>query len=480
MSLPLYRNFVDGQSLPNQSGKLVDILNPATGEIIYQVELADKEILDTAIDSSREGFAIWSKITPFERSRILNRAVNIIRERSNELALIEVEDTGKPISEALSVDIPTGADSIEFFAGVSLSTSSQYQDIGNDFYYTRREPLGVCLGIGAWNYPFQIACWKSGPALSCGNSMIFKPSIETPLGALKLAEIFVDAGMPKGVFNVVIGSGDIGEWLVKNSEIVKVSFTGQVSTGKKIMKSASNSLKKLTMELGGKSPLIIFPDVKVNEAVDLAIQANFYTQGEVCTHGTRVFVHKSIYRKFISKLKESVENHFVFGDPKNPTTNIGALISETHYEKVLAYIEIGKKEGAEVLCGGTEMKPKGFEQGFFISPTVFINCTDEMTITREEIFGPVMSILKFENEEEVVCRANSSQFGLAAGVLTSNIKLAHRVVRNLHAGICWINSYGESPVEMPVGGFKSSGFGKENGILTLNEYTQIKSIYVGM
>jgi betaine-aldehyde dehydrogenase len=480
MNLPCYQSFIHGQFLKSTSRTLADVINPATGKVIYQVELASEEILHNAIHSSKEGFAVWSKMNPFERSRILNNAVSIIRDRVNELATVEVEDTGKPISEATAVDIPTGADSIEFFAGISLSVLSHYQDIGEDFYYTRREPLGICSGIGAWNYPFQIACWKAGPALSCGNSMIFKPSGETPLGALKLAEIFIEAGMPKGVFNVVIGSGDVGKWLVENPDIPKISFTGQSDTGKKIMQAASKNLKKLTMELGGKSPLIIFPDVKIKDAVNAAIQANFYTQGEVCTHGTRVFVHNKIYDNFIGMLKECTEKAFIFGDPKDKKTNIGALISKKHYDNVLNYIEIGKKEGAEVLCGGTPIQPKGFEQGFFITPTVFINCTDKMTIVREEIFGPVMSVLRFEDEEEVIRRANCCEFGLAAGVFTSDIRLAHRVAKNINAGICWINSYGQSPVEMPVGGFKGSGFGKENGIHSIEEYTKLKSIYVGM
>ena len=476
----ILKNFINGEHLDNASGETFDVINPGTGLLAYQVEVADEKIRAAAIESSQQGFETWSAMTGFERNRILLKAVELLRERNDELAEIEVIDTGKPWQEASVVDIVTGADSIEYFAALALSIEGTQQDLGGDFYYTRREPLGICAGIGAWNYPLQIACWKAAPALACGNSMIFKPSEETPHGAVKLAEIFFEAGVPAGVFNVVQGDGEVGAWLTTHNEISKVSFTGEVGTGKKVMAAAATNLKDATMELGGKSPLIVFSDADLDEAVSAAMLGNFYTQGEVCTNCTRVFVQQDIYPKFIEQLKQRTENNIIAGDTMDPETNFGALISRTHQQLVLGYIEKGTQEGAFLLTGGKALQPKGVEGGYFVAPTIFTDCTDDMTIVKEEIFGPVMSVLMFESEEEVIKRANDTEFGLAAGVFTNDIRRAHRVVKQMEAGICWINAYGASPAEMPVGGYKLSGIGRENGSSTMNQYTQIKSVYVGM
>ena len=480
MSLPRYLNHIHGQPLANASGETFEVINPATGAVIYQVEVADQSIREAALRSAAAGFAAWSALSGLQRSRILQRAVALLRERNDELAAIEVADTGKPWQEAAVVDVQTGADSIEFFAGLAPSLEGNHQDLGGDFYYTRREPLGICAGIGAWNYPLQIACWKAAPALACGNSMIFKPSEETPLGALKLAEIFIEAGMPPGVFNVVQGDGRVGAWLAEQPQIVKVSFTGQVSTGQKVMAAAAGSLKEVTMELGGKSPLIIFDDADLDNAVSAALLGNFYTQGEICTNDTRVFVHDSLYDDFCARLLSRVRENIRMGDPMDPATNFGALISRAHQDKVLGYIEQGLAEGATLLCGGRAAQPACAPGGYFVEPTVFGDCHDDMRICREEIFGPVMSLLRFHDEAEVIRRANDTDTGLAAGVLTRDIRRAHRVVAQLQAGICWINAYGASPAEMPVGGYKLSGIGRENGLATLNHYTQLKAVYVGM
>lgn len=480
MSLTRYQNFIDGRYVANQSGDTFEVVNPATGEVIYEVEVADEHIKALAIDSARRGFAQWSAMTGMERARILQRAVALLRERNDELARIEVLDTGKPWQEASVVDVVTGADSIEFFAGLAPSIEGNQQSLGGDFYYTRREPLGICAGIGAWNYPLQIACWKSAPALACGNAMILKPSEETPLGALKLAEIFIEAGVPAGVFNVVQGDGAVGAWLTGHPDIAKVSFTGEVGTGKKVMAAAAGSLKEVTMELGGKSPLIIFDDADLDDAVSAAMLGNFYTQGEICTNGTRVFVHKDIYPAFMERLLERTRNNIKAGDPLDPDTNFGALISRAHYDKVLGYIRKGVEEGATLAQGGEALRPASAPNGYFVAPTIFTDCRDDMTICREEIFGPVMSVLTFEHEDEVVARANDTDTGLAAGVFTKDIRRAHRVIHRLQAGICWINAYGASPAEMPVGGYKLSGIGRENGLATLNHYTQLKAVYVGM
>lgn len=480
MSLVVYPNYIHGQALKNSSGETFEVINPATGKVNYLVEVADEKIQQAAIESAKAGFAVWSAMTAFERSRILLKAVALLRERNDELAAIEVQDTGKPWQEASVVDVVTGADSIEFFAGLAPSIEGNQQSVGDDFYYTRREPLGICAGIGAWNYPLQIACWKSAPALACGNVMIFKPSEETPLGALKLAEIFTEAGVPNGVFNVVQGDGRVGAWLTHNEEIAKVSFTGEVGTGKKVMAAAASSLKEVTMELGGKSPLIVFNDADLDNAVSAAMLGNFYTQGEICTNGTRVFVQQDIYPQFIEKLLKRTKENIVCGDPMHPATNFGALISKPHLDRVMSYIEIGKQEGAELLAGGHTLSPDNCPNGYFVAPTIFGQCNDEMTLSQQEIFGPVMSVLPFNDEDEVIRRANDTRLGLAAGVFTQDITRAHRVIHQMQAGICWINAYGASPAEMPVGGYKMSGIGRENGSETLKAYTQIKAVYVGM
>ena len=480
MTTPVYENFINGHFLKNQSGDTFAVKNPATDEVIYHVEIADEFIQNAAIESAKQGFAAWSAMTPIERSRILLKAVAILRERNDELAKVEVLDTGKPWQEAECVDVETGADVIEYFAGLAPAQVGQQQMVGNDFYYTRKEPLGICAGIGAWNYPLQIACWKSGPALAAGNAVIFKPSEETPLGAIKLAEIFIEAGVPAGVFNVVQGAAEVGQWLTANPNIEKVSFTGEVGTGKKVMASAAGSLKDVTMELGGKSPLLVFDDADVSQAVSAAMLGNFYTQGEICTNCTRIYVHKNVYQQFIDELKTRTEQNIIAGDPMDPEVNLGALISKKHQELVLGYIAKGKEEGATLLTGGNAASPASAPNGFFVEPTIFTDCTDDMTIVKEEIFGPVMSVLVFDDEDEVIARANDTELGLAAGVFSKDIQRAHRVIHQLEAGICWINAYGNSPAEMPVGGYKQSGIGRENGVETLNSYTQTKSVYVGM
>ena len=473
-------NFIHGKPVSNQSGETFSVTNPATGEVIYDVEVADDSVRQAAIESAREGFKQWSSMTAMARSRILLKAVAILRERNDELARYEVLDTGKPIQEADCVDVVTGADAIEYFANLAPVQVGQQQDLGGDFYYTRKEPLGICAGIGAWNYPIQIACWKSAPALAAGNAMLFKPSEETPRGAVELAKVYIEAGVPAGVFNVVHGDGDTGNWLTTHPDIEKVSFTGEVGTGRKVMEAAAANLKDVTMELGGKSPLIVFDDADISQAVSAAMLGNFYTQGEVCTNCTRVFVHESVYDAFVSELKTRTENNIKAGDPMNPDVNFGALISKKHQDLVMGYIEKGKAEGATLLTGGTTLQPDDAPNGYFVAPTIFTDCSDDMTICREEIFGPVMSILTFKDEDEVIGRANNTPLGLAAGIMTKDVQRAHRVIHQLKAGICWVNNYGASPAEMPVGGYKLSGIGRENGIETLDQYTQTKSVYMGM
>jgi betaine-aldehyde dehydrogenase len=470
--------YIDGKYCDATSGETFANYNPATGEQLANIQTASMQDVDKAVESAKRGFAVWSAMTATERGRILLKAVDILRDRNDELAMLEVLDTGKPIQEADCVDIETGADVVEYYAGLATSISGQQQDLGgSNFYYSRREPLGVCAGIGAWNYPIQIAMWKSGPALAAGNAMIFKPSEETPLSVLKLAEIYTQAGVPDGVFNVLQGDGKVGQALSRHPDIAKVSFTGECGTGKKVMADAAGSLKEVTMELGGKSAFIAFEDANLENAVSGALLANFYTQGEVCTNGTRVFVHSSIYDEFVEKIKQRTEKMIV-GDPTQADTQVGALISKDHMQKVLGYIQAAQDAGATLVCGGQQVTENNLDRGNFVRPTVFSDCTDEMPNVQDEIFGPVMSILKFDTEEEVIERANNTEFGLAAGIFTTNFSRAHRVIAKMQAGICWINTWGSSPAQMPVGGYKQSGIGRENGIDTLNQYTQVKSVYI--
>jgi betaine-aldehyde dehydrogenase len=472
--------YIDGRYVDATSGSTFETVNPATGEVLAELQRASQADVDKAVASAAEGQKAWAALTAMQRSRILRRAVDILRERNDELAELETLDTGKPLAETRTVDIVTGADVLEYYAGLIPAIEGEQIPLRDtSFVYTRREPLGVVAGIGAWNYPIQIALWKSAPALAAGNAMIFKPSEMTSLTALKLAEIYTEAGVPDGVFNVLTGSGrEVGTWLTEHPGIAKISFTGGTSTGKKVMASASSSsLKDVTMELGGKSPLIIFEDANLNRAADIAVMANFFSSGQVCTNGTRVFIHRSLQARFEGKVLERIKR-IRLGDPMDEQTNFGPLVGYAHMDSVLGYIESGRAEGARLLCGGARVTEGEHAKGAYVAPTVFSDCRDDMRIVREEIFGPVMSILIFDDEAEVIRRANDTDYGLAAGVVTHDLARAHRVIHSLEAGICWINTWGESPAEMPVGGYKQSGVGRENGLMTLTHYTRTKSIQV--
>ena len=476
---PPASHFIDGEYVEDIDGAAFDSIYPATGEVIARLHAATPAIIDKAIASAKRAQGEWAAMSPTARGRILKRAADIMRERNRELSELETLDTGKPIQETIVADPTSGADAFEFFGGVAAAAlNGDYIPLGGDFAFTKRVPLGVCVGIGAWNYPQQIACWKGAPALIAGNAMVFKPSENTPLGALKIAEILFEAGLPKGLYNVIQGDRTTGPLLVNHKDVAKVSLTGSVETGRKVAGAAASQLKHVTMELGGKSPLIVFDDADLESAIGGAMLGNFYSTGQVCSNGTRVFVQKGVKQKFLARLKERTEK-IIIGDPMAEETQLGPMVSRAQLDKVFAYIEKGKAEGATLVTGGGIPNDVSAE-GTYIQPTVFADVTDDMTIAREEIFGPVMCVLDFDNEDDVIARANGTEFGLSAGVFTSDLTRAHRVVDRLEAGTLWINTYNLAPVEVPFGGSKQSGFGRENSLAALNHYTELKSVYVAM
>ena len=472
---PKASHFIDGRFVEDDSGTPFESIHPATGEVMARLHAATPAILDRALAAATAAQADWAARAPVERGRILHRTAELMRARNRDLSVLETLDTGKPLQETLVADAASGADALEYFAGFAPTVTGQTIALGGDMAYTLREPLGVCAGIGAWNYPMQIACWKAAPALAFGNAVVFKPSELTPLSALALGEILTEAGLPAGLFNVVQGAGAVGSALVGDPRVAKVSLTGSVPTGRKVYAQAAEGIKAATMELGGKSPLIVFDDSDLDNAVGAAMLGNFYSSGQICSNGTRVFVQRGLRDAFLERLAARVAT-ITLGDPLDEATQMGPLVSHAQMERVLGYIAQGKDEGARLVCGGARVG----ESGAYVAPTVFADVTDDMVIAREEIFGPVMTVLDFDGEEEVIARANATEFGLSAGVFTRDIARAHRVVAQLQAGTCWINAYNLTPVEMPFGGVKASGVGRENGHAALEHYTRIKSVYLGM
>jgi len=474
---------IGGQWVNSASGKTFETFNPSTGEVLAKVAEGDAEDINRAVVAARKAFESgpWPKLTPSQRGRLLWKLADLIEKHVDELALLETLDNGKPIKYSKAADIPLTADHFRYFAGwaTKLEGDTIPVSIPNMFTYTLREPVGVVGQIIPWNFPIQMAAWKLAPALACGNTVILKPAEQTPLTALRLGELISEAGFPDGVVNIVAGFGETaGAALVAHPDVDKIAFTGSTEVGKKILQASAGNLKRVTLELGGKSPNIIFPDADLKFAVRGAMNAIFFNQGQICTAGSRLFVHKSVYDQVVSGLSDLAKGMKI-GLGVDPTTDLGPLVSQEQWERVTGYIETGKREGANATTGGARPDNEQLK-GYFVQPTVFDNVSDEMTIAREEIFGPVVTALPFEDVEEVAARANKSIYGLAAGVWTSDVKKAHKTAAALKAGVVWINTYNQFDAAAPFGGYKQSGYGREMGHAVLDAYTQTKTVWVNL
>ena len=473
--------FVGGHWRAPATGRTIPVFNPATATVIAQVGEAGAEDIDTAVQAARKAFdsGPWRRMLPRERERILTRIAELIEGHADELAYLESLDVGKPINEARFVDIPLSAEFFRYFAGwISKLHGTTIPVNGPFLNYTLREPVGVVAAITPWNFPLALSSQKIAPALAMGNTVIHKPAEQTPLTALRFADLCLEAGLPEGVLSVLPGYGETaGAALVSNPGVDKIAFTGETTTGKEIMRSGAATLKRLSLELGGKSPNIVFADADLEAAANGAISAVFFNQGEICSAGSRLLVEEKAYDQMVQAVSQRAQN-LKIGDPMSAETQMGAQVSQEHYEKVLRYIDLGRQEGASVVCGGEAFKGAG--PGWFIRPTVFAGVRNEMKIAREEIFGPVVAVISFSEPEEAVEIGNATSYGLAAGVWTRDIGRAHHIAQELRAGTVWINTYNMFDVASPFGGYKWSGFGRENGVYALENYTQTKSVWVSL
>lgn len=471
--------YVNGAFIESASGKTFKTPNPATGETLAIVAEAGREDIHKAVVAARMAFdeGPWSRMSTAERSRLMYKLADLMEEHKEELAQLETLDNGKPIRETLAADVPLAIEHMRYYAGWATKIVGQTIPVSGEYFnYTRHEAVGVVGQIIPWNFPLLMAMWKMGAALATGCTIVLKPAEQTPLSALYLAELIEEAGFPKGVINIVPGFGETaGQGLVNHPLVDKIAFTGSTPVGKQIMRQASESLKRVTLELGGKSPNIILPDADLSRAIPAALSGVMFNQGQVCCAGSRLFIPKKMYDNVMADLV-LYSKKLNQGAGLNPETTIGPLVSEEQQKRVMGYIEKGIAEGAEVLCGGN----KPFDQGYFVSPTVFADVNDEMTIAKEEIFGPVISALPFNDIDEVIDRANKSQFGLAAGVWTENVKTAHYIASKVRAGTVWVNCYNVFDAASPFGGFKQSGLGREMGSYALNNYTEVKSVWINL
>lgn len=460
-----------------------DVVNPATGEKLTDVVHGSAQDVDRAVAAARAALESgpWPKMDASERGRILRRAGDLIQSRKDELARLESANNGKTVKEAGRGDLPPSWDVFHYYSGWANKLHGEVIPVdGHYLNFAVREPVGVVGAIVAWNYPLLLASWKLAPALATGNTVVLKPSEQTPLTALALAGILAEAGLPPGVVNVVTGFGDTGGHIAAHPGVDKVAFTGSVDTARKLLHaSADSNLKRLSLELGGKSPNIVFPDCDINAAVRAALWGVFANKGEVCSAGSRLFLHKAIHSEFLERLSDATRALRV-GDPLDPASDVGSLISQRQLERVLGYIESGKSEQARLVCGGGRLSGPTFDRGYFVEPTIFDGVRSEMTIAREEIFGPVLSVLTFEDEDELIRMANGTVYGLVSAIWTADVTRALRLARRIRAGSVWINDYNCFDSASPFGGVKQSGFGREMGVHALEQYTAVKSVWINL
>lgn len=472
--------FIGGQFKDANSGQTIDSINPATGELLTTYPLGDASDVEDAVVAAENAFENWSKTSPIERQDALLKIAELMTERKEEFAIIESMETGKPIRETSQLDIPLAIDHFKYFAGVIRSETDEAVMIDeNTMSLVFSEPLGVIGQVIPWNYPILMAAWKIAPAIASGNTVVIKPSEMTALSILTLAEIFQQV-LPAGVVNIVTGIGaNLGQAILDHPRISKLAFTGSTSIGYAVAKAAAEKLVPATLELGGKSANIVFPDANWDKALEGAALSILLNQGQVCESGARLFVHQDIYEKFVAQLKMKFEGVNV-GNPLDPETQMGSQVSETQMKRILSYIDVAKSEGAEILTGGKRIEKPGYKSGFFLEPTIIVSANNEMKVAQEEIFGPVVVVIPFSSEEEVIAMANASDYGLAGAVWTQDINRALRIARNVKTGRMWVNTYHEIPAHAPFGGYKKSGMGRETHKSILEAYTQKKNIMISL
>ena len=475
------QNYIDGQFAAPANGAYLPNVAPATGEVYGEIPDSGAEDVERAITAAKKAFPMWSNLTAAERSAHMLRVSQRIEERLDELAAAESKDNGKPVKLATRVDIPRARDNFAFYATAILHDASESHDMGaQGFNYTLRRPIGVVACISPWNLPLYLFTWKIAPALAAGNTVVAKPSEVTPATAYLLSEILDEVGFPAGVLNIVHGTGpNVGEPLVSHPEVPVISFTGGTATGARISSVAAPMFKKLSLELGGKNPNVIFADCNFEKMLRTTLQSSFANQGQICLCGSRILVERPLYDRFVAAFVERVKALKV-GRPDDPSTQVGAVVSKDHQVKILHYIQLAQEEGGTVECGGQALYPEGVEMGFYVAPTVITGLNMNCRTNQEEIFGPVVTIQAFDSEEEALALANATKYGLAATVWTENLKRAHRVAANIHSGIVWVNNWLVRDLRTPFGGVKASGVGREGGFEALRFFTEPKNVYIDL
>jgi acyl-CoA reductase-like NAD-dependent aldehyde dehydrogenase len=478
-----YQLFIDGKWVDAESGKTFTTPNPATGKPFAEVAEADKADIEKAVRAARRAFeGKWSRMSARERGRLIYKLAQLIEQNAKELAAIETADNGKPIRDSQSIDLPVTVEHFEYFAGYATKIEGETIPVpGRMFNYTLREPLGVCAAITPWNFPLLMAAYKLAPALACGNTVVLKPAEQTPCTALELGRLIQEAGFPEGVVNIVPGYGKTaGAALAAHPGIDKIAFTGSTEVGKLIARAAAENLSKVSLELGGKAPNIVFADADLEQAVNGALMGIFYNQGQVCTAGSRLFLEESVKDEFLTRFKERAERIKV-GDPMNKETQLGPQVSEEQLKRIKSYVDIARTEGATVFAGGGSPQLEGdFQNGYFFQPTIFSEVRNEMRVAQEEIFGPVASVITFKDEDSLIRQANETIYGLSAGIWTRDITRAHRFAKEVKAGVVWINTFNMFNAASPFGGYKQSGYGREMGKHAIDLYTQVKSVWVDL